>query len=137
MESRSASKRVRAPVADPGMLDLEHVDFDGEGEEESLLAMTSAMTTLIGTMRYSVKLMPRLLFWRRKSPIRRRTSSRINIKDCHCGSAMNIQKYSRGTDGYIWRCPKHNCKATRSVRTGSFFSNSNITLTKYMVIILH
>ncbi|XP_062517255.1 uncharacterized protein LOC134192532 isoform X2 [Corticium candelabrum] len=77
MESRSASKRVRAPVADPGMLDLEHVDFDGEGEEESLLAMTSAMTTLIGTMRYSVKLMPRLLFWRRKSPIRRRTSSRI------------------------------------------------------------
>ncbi len=34
MEGRRASKRVRRPVADPEMLNLEYVDFNGDEEEE-------------------------------------------------------------------------------------------------------
>ena len=34
MECRRASKRVRRPVADPKMFNLEYVDFNGDEEEE-------------------------------------------------------------------------------------------------------
>jgi transposase len=42
-------------------------------------------------------------------------------RDCVCGHQMNLQKYARCLDGWIFRCTK--CKKTRSIRTGRFFEN--------------
>lgn len=80
-------------------------------------------------------------------------------EDCACGAAMSLQRYSRGQDGYIWRCPRHHCKATRynsnryftclekdsrvvhlpcrSPKTGSFFAQTNLSLSKQLLTILH
>ncbi|XP_019863338.1 PREDICTED: uncharacterized protein LOC100639804 [Amphimedon queenslandica] len=39
-----------------------------------------------------------------------------------------------GSDGKCWYCPT--CKTTRSIRHGSFFSQSKITLQKWMILML-
>ncbi|KFD57715.1 hypothetical protein M514_01385 [Trichuris suis] len=59
--------------------------------------------------------------------------------DCEaCHSSMNWTKHCRGKDGFAWRCQTTNCpryKATASIRTGSFFAHSNISLKKWMHVI--
>ncbi|CAF1629088.1 unnamed protein product [Didymodactylos carnosus] len=39
-----------------------------------------------------------------------------------------LGKYSRSIDKYQWRCREKNCKLTRSLRDGTFFSNSKLEL---------
>ena len=39
-----------------------------------------------------------------------------------------------GSDGVCWYCPS--CKTTKSIRDGSFFSKSKLTLQKWMLAIL-
>ena len=39
-----------------------------------------------------------------------------------------------GSDGVCWCCPS--CKTTKSIRDGSFFSKSKLTLQKWMLAIL-
>jgi len=47
-----------------------------------------------------------------------------------CNMMMKELVYSRVSDGAIWHCPSKNCRATVSVRKGSFFQSSHLLLTK-------
>ena len=45
-----------------------------------------------------------------------------------CGTAMCWQKCSKLSDGYLWRCPRSACRKKLSIRAGSFFSKSHLSL---------
>ena len=48
-----------------------------------------------------------------------------------CDSAMSWTKHAKCKDGYTWRCQTKGCvkyKYTTTIRTGSFFANSNLSL---------
>ena len=51
---------------------------------------------------------------------------------CQCGAAMNFQprNVSGCSDGYAWRCPT--CYTFKSIRHGSFFSQSRLPLLKWL-----
>lgn len=51
----------------------------------------------------------------------------------NCTIPMNIGKKADISDGLIFRCGT--CKTTKSLRVGSFFSKSKLTLQKWMVLI--
>jgi len=53
-----------------------------------------------------------------------------NMQCPHCNTVMQERTYNRVLDGVVWRCPSQQCRATVSVRRGSFFQNSNLPLTK-------
>ena len=53
-------------------------------------------------------------------------------KQCSCGTMMEIQARSDISDGYRWRCP--DCRKGVSVRKGSFFEKSKITLQKWLLL---
>jgi len=53
------------------------------------------------------------------------------IKCEGCDSRMNWTKSSRNSDGFAWRCQRKGCprqKSTKSIRNGSFFESSKISL---------
>lgn len=51
----------------------------------------------------------------------------------NCGSEMRLEHSTHFVlDGYEWRCPRTNCKRRKSIRSGSFFENSNLKLRKLM-----
>ncbi|XP_049826233.1 uncharacterized protein LOC126266348 [Aethina tumida] len=50
----------------------------------------------------------------------------------NCNQAMSFIK-KKCTDGYIWRCK--GCGKSSSIRSGSFFSNSNLSVEKMLKII--
>jgi len=54
-----------------------------------------------------------------------------------CHTLMEERLYSRVSDGVIWRCPPKNCRATVSVRKGSFFECSHLQLTKLTDLIYY
>ena len=56
-------------------------------------------------------------------------------RECVCGAQMILKERQNTTDGYIWECPSSNCRKRRSVRVGSFFEDSNISLAKWLYII--
>ncbi len=56
-----------------------------------------------------------------------------STKACRCGVAMNLGRKADLSDGRIFRCPA--CKTTKSLRDGSFFDKSKLTLQKWMVLI--
>ena len=39
------------------------------------------------------------------------------------------------SDGYRWRCPNANCRKTATIRSGSFFEKSRITLQKWLILL--
>ena len=50
-----------------------------------------------------------------------------------CGRAMTeVQR--KGIDGYTWRCPQHKAKR-QSIRDGSFFAHSHVSLRKWIVVL--
>ena len=52
---------------------------------------------------------------------------------CHrCGSPMEERPYARVQDGVVWRCLPRQCRATASIRKGSFFEASHLSLQKLM-----
>ena len=56
-------------------------------------------------------------------------ASEVNCADC--GQKMNWAKYTKTKDGFIWKSQVKDCskyKSTRSIRIGSFFANSNLSL---------
>lgn len=55
-------------------------------------------------------------------------------KKCVCGTEMEISPRSDVSDGYRWRCP--DCKKCVSVRKGSFFEKSKISLRQW-ILLLH
>ena len=54
----------------------------------------------------------------------------VNMACPRCNSVMEECQYSRVSNGIIWRCPPKQCRATISVRKGSFFKKSHLPLTK-------
>jgi hypothetical protein len=50
-----------------------------------------------------------------------------------CNVWMTQQKFARRADGYVWRCSL--CKATSSIRDGSFFSNQKLDLSNAIYIL--
>ena len=55
-------------------------------------------------------------------------------QDCSfCGTAMREGHRSDVSDGVVWRCPQ--CKRTKSIREGSFFSKSRLPLQKWLLLI--
>jgi len=62
--------------------------------------------------------------------LRRNRLLPINMACPRCNTVMEERQYSRVSDGIIWRCPPKQCRATVSVRKGSFFEKSHLPLTK-------
>ena len=55
-------------------------------------------------------------------------------QDCsNCNVPMRQGTRKDVTDGLVWRCPQ--CKTTKSVREGSFFTKSRLTLQKWLLLI--
>jgi transposase-like protein len=50
---------------------------------------------------------------------------------------MKIGKKASVSDGFVWRCPNKNCKSTRSLREGSMFSKSKLTLQTLLRLIYY
>ncbi|CAF0849611.1 unnamed protein product [Didymodactylos carnosus] len=48
-----------------------------------------------------------------------------------------MSKYSRAQDKYQWRCRSKGCKLTRSIRDGTFFSNSKLTIQQILDLIYY
>ena len=53
---------------------------------------------------------------------------------CACGAMMELHNRADIRDGYRWRCP--DCHKGTSIRKGSFFAKSKMTLQKW-VILMH
>ena len=51
----------------------------------------------------------------------------------NCGTAMTLRQKSDISDGCIFRCAS--CKTTKSLRAGSFFSKSKLTLQQWLVLL--
>ena len=51
----------------------------------------------------------------------------------NCNTPMDLRKKADISDGCIFRC--NSCKTTKSLRVGSFFSKSKLTLQKWLVLL--
>ena len=56
-----------------------------------------------------------------------------NMVCSNCGTAMTLRQKSDISDGCIFRCAS--CKTTKSLRAGSFFSKSKLTLQQWLVLL--
>ena len=56
-----------------------------------------------------------------------------NSRTCSCGVTMWLGKRGDVSDGRVWRCPQ--CKTTKSIREGSFFSKSRMLLKKWLLLL--
>ena len=58
-------------------------------------------------------------------------------RECVCDAHMILKERQNTTDGYmyIWECPSSNCRKHRSVRVGSFFEDSHISLPQWLYVI--
>ena len=53
----------------------------------------------------------------------------------NCGSSMYFQRRAALSDGWIWRCPDSHCHTMTSIRKGSFFEKSKISLDKWLLLL--
>ena len=68
-----------------------------------------------------------LITWLRNKRLLART------QDCSsCNAAMREGHRSDISDGVVWRCPQ--CRRTKSIREGSFFSKSRLPLQKWLLL---
>ena len=54
-------------------------------------------------------------------------------KQCACGTAMELQDRKDINDGCRWCCP--HCNKRITIRDGSFFEKSKLTLQKWLILI--
>ena len=54
-----------------------------------------------------------------------------------CGSMMDFQKQPSVTDRYTWCCLDRSCHTIATIRRGSFFEESKISLDKWLLLLLH
>ena len=59
----------------------------------------------------------------------------LSERDCQCGTEMVWKEARNAVDGYIWECPASNCRKQCSIRTGSFFEDSEIPLGQWLHVI--
>ena len=55
-------------------------------------------------------------------------------QQCQCGTEM-VLRDRNVMDGLIWECPLRTCRKRRSIRAGSFFEDSKISLGQWLNII--
>lgn len=59
------------------------------------------------------------------------------VQNCrYCHSEVNLERFSRNTDGVVWRCGRQACRRFVGVRENSFFANSNLSLRVQMKLII-
>lgn len=46
----------------------------------------------------------------------------------HCQSNVHLERFGRSGDGVVWRCINNRCRWFGSIRRGSFFANSNLSV---------
>ena len=51
-----------------------------------------------------------------------------------CNNTMTIGVKSDISDGHIFRCSSSSCKTTKSIRHGSFFSKSRLSLKQWLIL---
>ena len=61
---------------------------------------------------------------------------KMSVNCPKCESSMKLSPFPERQDGYIWRCPVRRCRASLSVRCGSFFEKSKESLRDWLMIIL-
>ena len=54
-------------------------------------------------------------------------------KSCSCGAEMRLGNKADVSDGKVFRCPS--CKRVKSLRAGSFFDKSRLSLQKWIVLL--
>ena len=54
---------------------------------------------------------------------------------CVCGTPMVLKERSGIQDGHSWRCSNKDCRKWRSIRYGSFFEGSHISVIKWVQVI--
>lgn len=54
----------------------------------------------------------------------------------YCQSEVHLERFSRNTDGVVWRCTRQACRKFVGVRENSFFANSNLGLRVQMKLII-
>ena len=54
---------------------------------------------------------------------------------CQCSQNMVIREKANSEDGYYWECPVRHCRKRWSIRTGSIFEDSKVSLAKWLYII--
>ena len=67
---------------------------------------------------------------------RRLLASELRCKQCNIGMALRRRQGNK--DGMLWACTNHGCSlknTTSSIRSGSFFSRSNLKLSQWIHII--
>ena len=69
-----------------------------------------------------------LIAWLRNKRLLARTQNCSS-----CSTTMREGRRSDVSDGIVWRCPQ--CKRTKSIREGSFFSKSRLPLEKWLLLI--
>ena len=55
-------------------------------------------------------------------------------RGCSCGNEM-VLRNDKSDDRYHWECPVNHCRKRRSIRAGSFFEDSKISLHHWLYII--
>ncbi|ESN96498.1 hypothetical protein HELRODRAFT_189269 [Helobdella robusta] len=53
---------------------------------------------------------------------------------CRCLADMRFAESALTADGYLWRCRNSRCRATKTIRHGSFYSHSQLSLTNCILM---
>ena len=56
-------------------------------------------------------------------------------RECDCGQEMMLRERPNTQDGYHWECSARQCRKRRSIRAGSFFEHSKISLALWLYVI--
>ncbi len=60
-----------------------------------------------------------------------------NFEYCsRCQSNLHLERFARSGDGVVWRCTNNMCRWFGSIRRGSFFAHSNLSLLKQFRLII-
>ena len=56
-------------------------------------------------------------------------------RECDCGQGMVLRERPNTQDGYHWECLVRQCRKRQSIRAGSFFEHSKISLALWLYVI--
>lgn len=61
----------------------------------------------------------------------------VDLQNCrHCGANIILEHFNGNEDGAVWRCINQACRRYQSVRDGSFFAFSNLSLSTQIRLII-
>ena len=69
---------------------------------------------------------------------RKHLCSRMNCSICGSPMEFKTRTQRKGSlDGYTWRCTDSHCRTMKTIRSGSFFEKSKVSLDKWLLLIHH